>query len=284
MISCESCRELLPEFSLGELEARDLKKVKYHVQRCRECALEVSQYRRAWMSIPLALDPIDPPEAIKTQLIERASKSPRVDRSRRRDPNFRESRSAGSRDLQRWHRYLAAAILLAGVFLLNQMFQETESTPQFSSNPEINVRVKKLADSIGYGHEIRSGNGNRSFVYVPLNDGVAYESLGTRPDAYAIWHRLTDKWYVFANSLSNDGTGNFKLWLKGHDGSLLASTDLVLREYGGSSAALQTASNTSFAKAMITLESSSSSKQPSKEVIFEADLMKPAIEPNEMEM
>ena len=72
-----------------------------------------------------------------------------------------------------------------------------------------------------------SNSGLQNFVYVPMNDGEAYNSLDAKADGYAILNRITNRWHFFANSLNENGSGNLKLWLEGTDfrGVLLARAE-----------------------------------------------------------
>ena len=288
MISCQSCRELLPEFSMGELEARDQRKVKFHLQKCPKCALEMAEYRRVWMALPFALDPIDPPETAKVQLMDRVKASRRVRKSDRRDRYAdRPGRRSWSNQDAKIKRYIVAAVLLIGLFGFSNLYflSPSESAGPFASQPEIGQRVRSLAGSMGRGNQLVEPDGTPNFVYVQLRNGAAYESLDSRPEAYAIWNRITDKWHVFADSMpfGDQNSSRYKLWLQNKDGDLLASKEFVLREFGNTSLALQSSVKRQFARALITLESDGAAKRPSSAIVFEADLLKPTIQVEELE-
>ena len=288
MINCESCRELLPEFSLGELDPRDQKKVKFHLRQCRDCAVELAEYRRIWSVLPLALDPVDPPESVRTLVMDRVRKSPRVERSTRRDRSLtpeRPQRTRSNRD-RRWQRYLLAALILVCLFVARSYFADDGTNQEllFANNPTINERVVNVAASTGFANKKDGNRWHKNFIYVRFAKGKAFDSAGVEAEGYAILNRLTERCHFFANNLGESGSGDFKLWLEGADGTILDSTKLVVREFGNTRCSLYLPSNQAFARALITRETDASSRFPSSEVVFEAILLRPLEQPELVEL
>ena len=286
MISCESCQELLPEFSLGELDERDQRKVKFHVQKCRSCALELGELNRVWISLPLALEPIEPPAMVKVQLMERVEKSAKVRKVQRPNRVAQPGqRRNWSRPNSKIIRYMIAAMLLLGLFVVNRVTNPAEET--HANVTEASQRIRHLAKSLGRNDQLADPNRSSDFVYVNFSNGQAYDLLPDRLSAYAIWDRVTDRWHVFANNLnlksSFDGSKTLKVWLSSNDGELLASSKLVIREFGNTSVAMYAPNLRSVSKAMITLESDPNTSTPSSTVIFQARFLATDVLPVELE-
>ncbi len=274
MINCQSCQELLPELSMGELEARDRKKVKYHLTKCRACALQLAKYQRVWNSLPLALEPIAPPDTIRVQLMDRVQSTPRVNRSDRRD---RVSTSRGRNDSSRLIRYFIAASLLFCLFALSNMnWTGNQSGNHYANQPEVRQQIRSLANSLGRGNQlVDPGSGIPNFVHVKMNNGSAYGSLSTRPSANVVWDRIADKWHLQASNLDDSTVdGDYTFWLGDRDGKWVASTSLVLQKYGNTDAAFSAPVN-GFREALITLETDGAATRPSASVVFKASLRTP---------
>jgi hypothetical protein len=273
MINCQSCQELLPELSMGELEARDQKKVKYHLSNCRACAVQLAKYQRVWSSLPLALDPITPPDTIRVQLMDRVKTKPRTGRN-----NLPDRSSAGRKrsDHSRLLRYFVAASVLFGLFTLSKMYWSGDDTDGYYANqPEVRQQIYELASSLGRGSQIvNPSNGVPNFVHVKMKNGAAYGSAAQTPDASLVWDRVTDKWHLFASNLDKKSPGSegYKMWLADRNGKWTSTNGfLAIRNSGYSRASLSSVSK-GFHSAMITLETDEDAATPSASVLFEASL------------
>ncbi len=287
MISCQNCQELLPEFSLGELDASDLRKVRFHVNKCRKCAVELAAYRQVWNTLPFALDPIEPPQELKVQLMDRVKSSPKADHRAR--PKHRDHR-VGSPDSFRLSRkfkwYAIAATLLLCLFALNnsKWGGAADRNEGLFADREARHRVERLAASYDEAVPLRGQDGMPNFVYVSMRKAMAYDALDTRPAAYAIWNRNSDQWHLFLEeSVIGWKSRNYNLRLEDARGGLVASASIASDSVNQGGVVFDSSTDRPITHAIVTFEDREpsknglSSRQAFRNVIFEADLIVPVL-------
>jgi hypothetical protein len=284
MINCQDCQELLPEFSLGELDGSDLRKVKFHLNKCRKCATEAAEYRRIWNLIPYTLEPVEPSADVKIQLMDRVKASPRANQ-RDRQKNRRREREGSPLTFklnpkQKW--YAIAATLLACLIGLNSLrWSEEDPTDRLFADQQIKQRVVRLADSFNGNMPLLGDDGMPNFVYVSMRPGDGYQTLSSRPSAYAIWNRSNDKWHVFVEEQDTQRTGgSYDLLLQDAKGLLVASTSFSTQSIGPSGVTFNATTDRPIVSAKIALQMgpAPSSRQASfRTVVFEANLITPMV-------
>jgi hypothetical protein len=284
MINCQNCQELLPEFSLGELDGNDLRKVKFHLNKCRKCASEAAEYRRIWNLIPYTLDPVEPSADIKVQLMDRVKSSPRADKRKRQKNRRREQeRSPFTFNLNRKQKWYAiAATLLACLVGLNSLrWSEEDPTDRLFADQQIKQRVVRLADSFNGNVPLIGEDGMPNFVYVSMRPGDGYQTLSFHPSAYAIWNRKNDKWHLFVEEQDlQHGGRDYDLLLHDAKGSLVASTSFSTKSLGPSGVSFSATTDRPIVSAMVALQMgpAPSSRQASiRTVVFEANLITPMV-------
>jgi anti-sigma-K factor RskA len=166
--------DLLPAFVLGSLEADEIEAVETHLASCRQCAAEVDRLRRTVDLLPLAADPVPPPEGSREALLSRVRRDRmRHDRLRREAaesvagaptalppvgpaPSALPS-GAGSAPTVRppapWGARLpwtatAAALLLAGVFAWQAALSQREASTLRTENARLVATADELAQAL----------------------------------------------------------------------------------------------------------------------------------------
>lgn len=103
----DEIRELLADYTLGELPAAERERVRAHVATCAECAAESRELALAFQGIGLAADPVAPPPHLKARVLAQLASERHPSTSQGRE-GLRTPRPVGS-----W--WLAAAAALAVV-------------------------------------------------------------------------------------------------------------------------------------------------------------------------
>ena len=68
----EHVQDLIPGYALGILDPAEAKQVEAHLNECGECAQELRVTMETFGSIPMALDPMEPPAGLKDRILTAA--------------------------------------------------------------------------------------------------------------------------------------------------------------------------------------------------------------------
>jgi anti-sigma-K factor RskA len=161
--------DLLPAYALGSLEADEIEAVESHLASCRQCAAEVDRLRRTVDLLPLATDPVPPPQSSRETLLSRV----RRDRLQREAAeSVAETPTASppggpappllppgvgtgptARPSAPWAARLpwtatAAALLLAGVFAWQAALSQREVSTLRTENARLVATGDELAQAL----------------------------------------------------------------------------------------------------------------------------------------
>lgn len=69
LLSCDEADVLLAAAAVGALDPEDEHRVRRHLRGCAECAAAAAGYRRATDLLPLAVDLVEPPPALRARIL-----------------------------------------------------------------------------------------------------------------------------------------------------------------------------------------------------------------------
>jgi len=72
-LTCDEVRELAAPFVLGSLEAEEEAAVREHLRSCVEAHEEYAELGSVAAALPLAVEPVEPPESLKARILEAAA-------------------------------------------------------------------------------------------------------------------------------------------------------------------------------------------------------------------
>jgi anti-sigma-K factor RskA len=254
--TCEQCRDELPEYALGSLDAAQVGDVAAHLATCESCRREFAAAQAAWTALPLALAPIEPSRELIDRILARIDGA---SASKGAAATYRPSRR------ERVLSYLVAAAVLIG---LTVGFWKI-AQPQ--DDAAVRRSAEKFAERLGNLQEMERllAADNVRLVSLKRNEG------GQSVEAYVIWDLAAGQWHFYANHLPAPPSGHgYQAWIVNHDGRYSPGPMLSVDEHGLGTAIvdLPRLGVRHAAKAAVTLEPAAGSKQPTGKVILEAAL------------
>ncbi|HEX6963147.1 MAG TPA: anti-sigma factor [Lacipirellula sp.] len=253
MITCQQCRDDLAEYDLGAADAARAEEVAAHLAACRACRQELDDVRAAWAAMPLALTPIEPSSGLFDKVASR------LDDGEAAHSGMRPGR------VERVLSYLVAAAVFIGLSVgLWQLGQPADDAAVRQTAEQFARRLGRLQEM----ERLLSADGVR---LVSLNSDAAEGEV----EGFILWDVTADQWHFYADRLPPPPDGqSYQIWVVGRNeqykpGPVLSRTPDGL---GSAVVDLHKLEVREAAKAVVTLEPSIGSKQPTGDVILEAAL------------
>ena len=180
--------ELVAAYALGAIDPAERTAFEVHLASCERCQRELAELSRVTAGLGLAVEPVNPPDALKAKTIARATAQTRSVRTTVAPGTTRHDK----RPLVSWRFALAASVLIAvaaGIYAwsLRQQVADLRTTLADASQRERDLRASLAAarsDSARLLHTL-------SIVNAPDALRVSLEGTTAAPAAkgHAYWSR-----------------------------------------------------------------------------------------------
>jgi anti-sigma-K factor RskA len=227
-MNCSECQDLLDSYALEALDANQAAQVRAHLQAgCDECVAELAEIEAALAQLPLSLDPVAPPAAVRTRLLERtaAAHGPRATNvSPLPFPALLR---------RRWIEPLiaaaAAAAITAGIFWgkLDRQQRQLDAVRDELFHQEARV------DQLQAGLE-SEGNSIRMFAS-PAVQLVSLDGSPQQPTAKArvFWDKDRNLFHLYAAGLKKLAPGKtYEMWFINSEKQKLPAGTFLLSSHG----------------------------------------------------
>jgi len=260
-MNCEESKELLAEFSLGQLDPGRMNEVREHLHEgCAVCAKELTEIVEAWARLATNLEPVKPSPEVESKLLAmiRGEIAPPVELSRQHTENATDVRESS-----RLKAYVLAASLLgvaAGLVAWN-----------FTSLGRTLVQIEgPAAPQENWG--IPQPNGAESGFQTVALEPLA-ETNGLR--LTAVVNQQTEEWHIVGTGLPAAKAGDvFRIWFETKSGEFRGTTLPVDKAgKGGLVVGMPAAEQADLASLWLTVEASAETERPSSDnVLFHASI------------
>lgn len=252
-MNCDDCREMLIEYSLGQLESSRAEEVERHLKGgCAVCAERLAELTEAWKRLTMDLKPVTPSPAVESKLLAmiRGDVPPPVEAgSRGGIEGTSRSRIAG----------FVLAASLAGVVLGVVLWRSTPLGMFLATRS----KVEPPATSWG----TPSGDDSAAFQTVAF-EGVT-EKRGVHVSIVA--NNKTHEWHVVATGLPVlKEQEKFQLWAKSPEGEFSRLAEIPVKSKGRGGTVAVVENPKTVAELRLTVESNDSTTEPSDEMLFQA--------------
>jgi anti-sigma-K factor RskA len=219
-MKCADCQDLLAEYALDSLGPREKEQVAEHLSEgCTECQQHLDAMRESWSAVALALEPVRPPSALKTDILarirtkaepQRASRWPAL--SPEPEPITVSQGGWSGESTRRWKSvmpYLAAALcgIAVGFWFARDWGIESTLVDQYHS------QLLQAERTFG----------------APQMRFAALQVSGDQPQVrgYLIWDSVASELHVYAFELGAPAEGSvYRLWFVADDGTWIPVGDL----------------------------------------------------------
>jgi hypothetical protein len=253
-MKCHDSRELLIEYSLGQLDPARTSEVRAHLAKgCAVCAEQLAEIQDSWASLAASLEPVPPSPAVEKKLLAmiRGEIAPPVELTNRQE----------HRERSRLLAYVLAASLVgiaAGVVVWNF----TPLGTQFTG------REVAVAPADAWG----APNGNAD---QPGFQTVALEPIAEQKGVQVaiVMNQATRQWHVIGSGLPEVATGeHYQLWLETKSKQFLPVEQLTVDHngHGGVIIDLPEEHAEQLAGVWLTIEKAEEPGRPSEQVLFHA--------------
>ena len=198
-MSCDDANLLLAAQAVGSLEPHEVPALEAHMRRCQRCQCAVEQYAAVAAVLPLTLEPLEPPAALRTQLFTRIHAEAGV---REHAPSLRErlrsfwAHIPASRGLT-----IAAAVsATAAVSLVasHQIERSIQSPAPVAIHFRGTTEAPSAEGSLTYDRQTKQAVVN----VVGLLGPPAVPRTGPGSEAYEVWLIRSDNSVVAAGYLT----------------------------------------------------------------------------------
>lgn len=271
MISCEHCREELPEYALGHATGAPAAAVDEHLAACVVCRRELAEIESAWSAIALALPPATPRPEVFQRVADRIDSvdgaAPWV--AKRSTPRSTASASPLT-PRQRVLSYVVAAsvfvALVGGSLYIKYAGQGNAPADQLADQA-----VRDLANRLGNLQQLERMLNSGNVKLASLTPANSRDHAS----AYVVWDYPNKQWHFYALGLHAAPAGQtYQLWAVADGGAPLAGPTFTVDAagIGGAVADFPTLAPRTAVKAVVTLEPAGGSKTPTGESLLEAPL------------
>lgn len=264
MITCEQCRDEMPEYALGHSEPASASAMAAHLTSCVVCRRELAEVETAWSALPESLEPHSPRPAV----FERVSE--RIDRAQGARPATTRP-IEGASPLTTWQRVmsyvLAASVLVA--LIAGSLYVRRAGDGAGVGDVAADRALHDLAQRLGKVQELeqmlKAGNVRLASLR-PASHGKAA--------AYVVWDLANGQWHFYALNLPAPPSGQiYQLWAVAEGQEPVAGPTFdVARGLGKTVADFPKLTATSKVTATVTLEPAGGSASPTGAVILESPL------------
>ncbi|MDZ4658679.1 MAG: hypothetical protein SH868_13970 [Bythopirellula sp.] len=250
-MNCEASRELLIEYSLGQLDASRTTEVRSHLgEGCHVCAEKLREIEETWTGFAASLEPVKPSPAVEQKLLAmiRGQVAPPAELPAERVSSTQQSRLAAF--------VLAASLvgIAAGVLAW-----------RFAPVGEQNLAVAP-AEEWGTPSSQPEGTGFQTVALQPIA-----EKQGVHLSV--VMNQAADQWHVIGMGLPDIADGEFyQFWLETKAGAFKHAAKLPVDKNGkgGVIVDLSDTERAELASVWLTREDSATSQRPSDIVLFHA--------------
>jgi hypothetical protein len=258
MITCDQCREALPEFVLGPGDPAQALRMAAHLAACPVCRQEQEELQAAWSALPSSLASIQP----RPEVFERVLARIDGDRAIVAAPSFQPSRK------ERLLSYVVAASIFFSVAAgLWQLSRPAGGDAEMAARRS----AEQLAERLGNLQEMERLLASKNVRLVALKPQGSADAT----QAYVIWDFAARQWHFYASNLPAPAAGfEYQVWAAPASGDPVAGPTFKVNAEGLGSAIIDvpTLDMRSPAKAIVTLEPAGGSKTPTGKVFLEAPL------------
>jgi anti-sigma-K factor RskA len=232
-MKCVDCQDLLAEYALDSLGPREKEQVAEHLaDGCTDCQQHLDAMRESWSAVALALEPVPPPNELKTDILSRlrtqsepskASRWPAL--SPEPEPIIISQGGWSSEGTRRWKSvltYLAAALcgIAVGFWFARDWGIESTLVDRYHS------QLQQAERTFG----------------APQMRFAALQVSGNQPQVrgYLIWDSVASELHVYAFELGAPPAGSvYRLWLVADGDKWVPVGDLKIGPDGVCSAVLR---------------------------------------------
>jgi hypothetical protein len=251
-MKCDDSRDLLIEYSLGQLSPQASAMVRQHLDEgCDVCSQELAKISESWAHLAATLEPVQPSAEVERRLLamirgELAAPVPRPAKKRRE---------------RVWPYVLAASLLGIATALI--AWQTTSVGPMLAGHSGA-----APADTWGLPQIHPSNGGFQTVSLMPIG-----KSSGVR--LTVIRNEQTREWHVVGTGLPV-GTEDkiLQIWFENTDGKFVRAKNLAVDDAGRGGVILEVSAEVEkeIATVLLTAETSTEAESPSDSVLFQATL------------
>lgn len=262
-MNCSQCQDLIIPYALSALEPDERELVHAHLQtRCAACHAELAEVEATLAQVPLSLDPVPPPAAVRARLMARLE----GDRARAREGDPESPLAMPRR--WRWAEPILAGGVAAAVtagLLWGRIDRQQRELADLRSQI---VRQEARVDQLQAGLE-QDGNTLRLFAS-PAVQLVALQNPPGQPAAKGrvFWDKDREAFHLYASGLKPTSAGQtHEMWfINAEQKKIPAGTFTVNARGEGSLVARPPAGAGKIAVIAITNEPAGGSPQPTGQI------------------
>ena len=253
-MKCHDSRELLIEYSLGQLDPARTSEVRAHLAKgCPVCAEQLAEIQNSWASLAAGLEPVSPSPGVEQKLLAmiRGEIAPPVELTNRQE----------HRERSRLLAYVLAASLV-GIATGVVVWNFTPFGTQFTGRDVV------VAPANAWG--VPDGSADK-----PGFQTVALEPIAEQKGVQVaiVMNQATRQWHVIGSGLPEVATGeHYQLWLETKSKQFLPVEHLTVDHngHGGVIIDLPKEHANQLAGVWLTVEKVEEPAQPSQQVLFHA--------------
>jgi anti-sigma-K factor RskA len=265
MITCEHCREELPEYALGHASVETAATVDEHLAACVVCRRELAEVQSAWSALALALPPATPRREVFDRVLAKIALAPGPTPRQQQRP----AKPPALNPRQRlWSYALAAGVAFALVG--GSIYVASRGTDPQSADALANAALRDLADRLGNLQQLdrmlQRGNVKLASLHRPA---------ATDTGAFVVWDLPNREWHFYALSLPPAPAGKtYQLWAVAEGAEPLPGPafDVGRDGVGAVVADFATLAPQASVRAVVTIEPDGGSPKPTGETVLEAAL------------
>jgi hypothetical protein len=251
-MKCDDSRDLLIEYSLGQLSPQASAMVRQHLDEgCDVCSQELAKISESWAHLAATLEPVQPSAEVERRLLamirgELAAPVPRLAKPSR--PRV-------------WPYVLAASLL--GIATALVAWQTTSVGPMLAGHSEA-----APPDTWGIPQAHPSNGEFQTVSLLPIG-----KPSGVRLNV--IRNEQTREWHVVGTGLPADTEGQvLQIWFENTDGKFMRAKNLAVDDTGRGGVILEVSADVekSIAAVLLSVETSTEAESPSDSVLFNAKL------------
>ena len=269
MITCEHCRDELPEYALGHADPVAAAAVDEHLAACVVCRRELAEVESAWSAIALALPPATPRPEVFARIVERIEAADGA-APRRSQRSTNTGATSPLTPRQRILSYVVAAsvcfALVGGSLYLKYAGQGVAPADQLADQA-----VRDLAQRLGNLQQLERMLNTGNVKLASLTPANSRDHAS----AYVVWDYPNKQWHFYALGLpAAPARQTYQLWAVAGDSAPLAGPTFTVGVdgVGGTVADFPTLAPRTAVKAVVTLEPAGGSSSPTGDPLLEASL------------
>jgi anti-sigma-K factor RskA len=269
MLTCEHCREELPEYALGHADPAAAAAVDEHLAACVVCRRELAEVESAWSAIALALPPAAPRPEVFDRIVER------IETAIGAAPHLavRSTANAAASPLTPRQRVLSYVVAASVFFALvgGSLYMKYAGPGAAPADQLADQALRDLAQRLGNLQQLERMLNTGNVKLASLTPANSRDHAS----AYVVWDYPNKQWHFYALGLPPAPAGQtYQLWAVAGDSAPLAGPPFTVGAdgVGGTVADFPTLAPRTAVKAVVTLEPAGGSKAPTGDPLLEASL------------